>query len=562
MAAFDSPNSKIVVRVVFDGPGFAGKTTNVRQLHGFFTARRRGELVVPEERDGRTQVFDWMHLDGGLVHGYGLRCQLVTVPGQAVLSKRRWALLGSADVVVFVCDSTPSGVEDAAPMFGTLLSHLAERWGAETPLVVQANKQDVPDALEPEELRASLNVPPGVPVVPATAATGVGVRETVVLAIREAANRVQRQVLEHGLGSITDAPDRPQDLAKALLALPEVRPTPDAPRVAPRGDPSLTGEGVQTLQPTSTPKPRHHAPADTGRSLHTAPATDTREPAPPEPVLDPEVPPGLIWPAATGRDILRRACAAGRPAHRADLAGQSGLATGSGGRETFVFEAGMWCLKTSARRRYRDIDEGRAALLRLARCKATLGNLLPPNTVVSLHPDPDGWHRLWTVSPWMTPLRAVMLHAASTGQQDVLEHALACYARGTAAAVQLAVRRGLVLDVHPSNFACIGDRIHYMDDDVDDGTTVPTLGHALLQRVVEYPLPREAWDRYMAHFLEALRAALEADEIRSARVVALVGDTPTQSEVARGVRDRLASSLQRLEMAAVSSPDSGSGPRH
>jgi hypothetical protein len=82
MAAFDPHERKILVRVVYDGPGFAGKTTNIQQLHGFFTDRRRGDLITPEAKEGRTQFFDWMHLDGGLVHGHGLRCQLVSVPGQ------------------------------------------------------------------------------------------------------------------------------------------------------------------------------------------------------------------------------------------------------------------------------------------------------------------------------------------------------------------------------------------------------------------------------------------------------------------------------------------------
>ena len=81
-------------------PGNAGKTTNLFEMCQFFTSRRRSELFSPESRDGRTMWFDWLQIDGGLVAGHGLRCQIVTVPGQLVLRRRRSALLRAADVVV------------------------------------------------------------------------------------------------------------------------------------------------------------------------------------------------------------------------------------------------------------------------------------------------------------------------------------------------------------------------------------------------------------------------------------------------------------------------------
>src|SRR5690606_25899325 len=118
MAIFDRENGKLVVRVVYDGPGNAGKTTNILEICRFFSTMRRGELVSPEEHAGRTLWFDWVQVDAGVVAGYGLRCQVVTVPGQLVLRRRRSALLRSADVVVLVCDSTPSGLARLRPAFG------------------------------------------------------------------------------------------------------------------------------------------------------------------------------------------------------------------------------------------------------------------------------------------------------------------------------------------------------------------------------------------------------------------------------------------------------------
>ena len=105
MAIYDQEQQKVVVRIVYDGPARAGKTTNMRQLAECFSLRSRSEIYVPEEMDGRTLYFDWMQLDGGLVAGEALRCQFLTVPGQRGLATRRKRILQSADVVVFVCSS-------------------------------------------------------------------------------------------------------------------------------------------------------------------------------------------------------------------------------------------------------------------------------------------------------------------------------------------------------------------------------------------------------------------------------------------------------------------------
>jgi hypothetical protein len=52
------------------------------------------------------------------------------------------------------------------------------------PLVVQANKQDVEGALSADKLRKRLKLDVTVPVISATAVSGVGVKETLMTAIR------------------------------------------------------------------------------------------------------------------------------------------------------------------------------------------------------------------------------------------------------------------------------------------------------------------------------------------------------------------------------------------
>src|SRR5687767_2395674 len=106
MAVIDSTQDALVVRIVYDGPPMAGKTTSLRTL----AAKLGSPLQTPAEIDGRTLYFDWLDYTGGLFEGRRIRCQIVSVPGQASLASRRRALLETADAVVFVSDTTRDAV--------------------------------------------------------------------------------------------------------------------------------------------------------------------------------------------------------------------------------------------------------------------------------------------------------------------------------------------------------------------------------------------------------------------------------------------------------------------
>lgn len=217
MAAFDSRLSQIVVRIVYDGPGTAGKTTNLTALQGLFTRNRRGELVTPETTQGRTLYFDHMPLEGGLIAGHRFRCELWTVPGQDVLRHRRDFLLSRADVVVFVVDSRPAGIQDALPLLATLR---APTGGFRRPLVVQANKQDCPEAMPPDEVRRVLELDEQVPLVAAVAHDGQGVRDTTLWAMRLAAMSLQPHVIEHGPEALGTEVELPDEIHRQMRMLP------------------------------------------------------------------------------------------------------------------------------------------------------------------------------------------------------------------------------------------------------------------------------------------------------------------------------------------------------
>ncbi len=183
MASYDSARDCFVVRVVYDGPGFAGKTTNLQRICDQVPVSKRSEMYTPAALKGRTMFFDWLEVDGPKQGGRTLKFQLISVPGQIERNYRRRPLVEMADVVVFVCDSSPPQVNDTLRTFARLRTSMKARQ-TPVPLVVQANKQDVEGALSPKQIRKRLGLEEETPVVSANAAGGRGVQETLRTAVR------------------------------------------------------------------------------------------------------------------------------------------------------------------------------------------------------------------------------------------------------------------------------------------------------------------------------------------------------------------------------------------
>jgi hypothetical protein len=127
--------------------------------------------------------FDWLEIDGPTHDGAHIKFQLITVPGQVERNYRRKPLVEMADVVAFVCDSSPTQIPDTMRTFSRLRALLRRRQDR-LPLIVQANKQDVTDAMPPAKLRKRLRLDEAVPMISATAVNGKGVKETLMAAIK------------------------------------------------------------------------------------------------------------------------------------------------------------------------------------------------------------------------------------------------------------------------------------------------------------------------------------------------------------------------------------------
>ncbi len=418
MAGFDAQSGQIVVRVVFDGPAGSGKTENLRQLVHTFSPQRRGELSSPGDRGDGTSFFDWLNLSGGVVAGHGLRAQLVTVPGRHELARRRWQLVRGADVLVFVCDSTPSGIADARRSLALLRAQLASG-GRTVPLIIQANKQDCEGALSTSEIARALRASNDVEIVAASATRGTGVRDTVVRAIRSAAAVAESAVIAGGVDALPPAGDD-----AALLAELE-----GAPQLA--------------------------------RALGTDGAS-----IPPLPLED--VPEGSVWPRRAGRAALRavgRALAADRLVAEPARDGM------------IAVRAGDHRLLTGPSRRHADPASARAALLELARAHLRLGPLGAPTRTFAIAEDERGsW--VWSIASAAISLDQLVDRAEAAGDATALEAAVRLHAEAMADALVVAARDRAVLDVSAASFGLASDRAFCLGEptDADPSTVVAAVG--------------------------------------------------------------------------------------
>jgi len=159
MAFINVANREIQCKIVYYGPGFCGKTTNLQYIHARAPQNARGDLTAIATEGERTLFFDFLPLDLGLVHGFQVHFHLYTVPGQVLYERTRIAVLNGVDGVVFVADSAPEKLEENYQSLLELEGNM-RRMGKDLgnfPLVVQWNKRDLPGALPVPTLEHYLN---------------------------------------------------------------------------------------------------------------------------------------------------------------------------------------------------------------------------------------------------------------------------------------------------------------------------------------------------------------------------------------------------------------------
>jgi hypothetical protein len=176
---------------VYYGPALGGKTTNLQELHRLLDPRATTKLLSVKTADDRTLFFDLLPFDLGEIQGYKVALKLYTVPGQVRYDTTRRIVLAGADAVVFVADSSRAREAENRGSLDDLRNNMrANRLDpARVPVLLQFNKQDVPDAATPEEVAGWLGTDAATGL-PAVAVRGEGVLETFVAATRQMLERL------------------------------------------------------------------------------------------------------------------------------------------------------------------------------------------------------------------------------------------------------------------------------------------------------------------------------------------------------------------------------------
>ena len=185
MAQWSHADRTLYAKLVYYGPAYGGKTTNLESLHRLTDPEGEQSLLSLKTSQDRTLFFDLLPFDLGRVFDYQVAVKLYTVPGQVRYDATRRVVLTGADAVVFVADSSPERAAENRASLENLRHNLVAN-GIDPdhiPVLHQANKQDVEGALPPERVAEGMGVDPTA-ILGSVATEGKGVLETFVNATK------------------------------------------------------------------------------------------------------------------------------------------------------------------------------------------------------------------------------------------------------------------------------------------------------------------------------------------------------------------------------------------
>jgi hypothetical protein len=172
----------------------AGKTTNLGIIHQRLKPEFRGQSRTIPMGNCIMHLCEFQPPGGGSIPGFTLRFHLYTLAAAEVGDPQWRMVLKGADGIVFVAESDPAKSTVTRTAFAELLGQMNSLGLdlSQVPIIVQANFQDTPGALDEQGLLNLLAVP-GITVLPATAVRGAGVLETLATVVRKVTTILQKQ---------------------------------------------------------------------------------------------------------------------------------------------------------------------------------------------------------------------------------------------------------------------------------------------------------------------------------------------------------------------------------
>lgn len=204
MALVNHAKKEINVKLVFFGPSGSGKSTTLQYIYKKLKPDCRGQLKTLQTQGGKMLFFDFMPADLPSIEGYRARFHLYTLTGEPIDSPTWKMVLKGVDGVMFVADSTFSAMEGNLAGVTQVRSFLADNGKelADTPFVLQCNKQDQADVSSAQDIASALGLEGGA-TISTRALTGEGVLQGLSLFVKS----VMKTLRENGPGTPPEEPE-------------------------------------------------------------------------------------------------------------------------------------------------------------------------------------------------------------------------------------------------------------------------------------------------------------------------------------------------------------------
>ncbi|MBN1231166.1 MAG: ATP/GTP-binding protein [Anaerolineales bacterium] len=171
------------VKMVVTGPFNAGKTEFIQTVSEIDVVATERKITSEAEKVKETTTvamdFGRITVDDSLV------LYLFGTPGQKRFDFM-WEILseGMLGFIVMVDSTRPETFREARSILETFRAY------APTPYIVAANKQDMPDAWEIDDMRIALRLDPAVKLIPCVAVDKESVKENLLILLEEILNEL------------------------------------------------------------------------------------------------------------------------------------------------------------------------------------------------------------------------------------------------------------------------------------------------------------------------------------------------------------------------------------
>lgn len=199
MALVNDAKKEIHAKIVYYGPGRAGKTTNLEFIYNKLKPEYRGKFKFLNTPSGRMVFFDFMRPELAGIKDFSLHFHIYTVPGE-VVDEGLWKnVLKGVDGVVFVADMDPSRMLENRRSLEDLKGYLAAQNTKleDIPCIFQLNKKDLSGAMSPEDMKNLLDTG-DILLMPAAARAAQGVLPTLSEMVKMILQKLRDTTLEEG----------------------------------------------------------------------------------------------------------------------------------------------------------------------------------------------------------------------------------------------------------------------------------------------------------------------------------------------------------------------------